>query len=277
LTIYSFQRDFGIIAKPIINQATGAVITPSNAADISGNIIALLNAGGFFGAIIPSFTTKYIGRRHTLVIAGLFFMIGGILQTAAQNLGMIYAGRIVAGFGLGMISQTSIIFVAECSPKHLRGILMSAFELFLVTGGMLAYWTTYGCSVNLAPTKAQWQVPLSLQVVLAVMVMASALMCQESPRWLAKQGKWEESAKALASLRGAKQDDNEILEEMAEIKAQIDEEIAATKGRSFKEMGQPKNLQRLFWGLGLVFWFIWGGHNAILYCEFCSTGYTAPY
>jgi MFS family permease len=65
---------------------------------------------------------------------------------------MIYVGRAIAGFGVGMISNTAPVFVAECSPKQLRGIMMAAFETFLVSGGMIAYWTVYGCSLHMHPT-----------------------------------------------------------------------------------------------------------------------------
>lgn len=125
---------------------------------------------------------------------------------------------------------------------------MSLFELFLVSGGMLAYWTTYGCSVNLSPTSsAQWRTPLSLQIVLATLVIISALLVPESPRWLAKQDRYDEATKNLSYLRGADPDSAEIVDEMAEIRAQISEELALTQGRTIRELFVPQNLVRLLW------------------------------
>lgn len=177
---------------------------------------------------------------------------------------MIYGGRVLAGFGVGVVSTTAPIFVAECSPKKLRGVMMGAFEMFLVSGGMLAYWSVYGCSLHLRPTSKQWRTPLSLQIILAVFVMAGSLITCESPRWLAKQGRWDEATKALCNMRGASEGDVEIVEELAEMKAQIDEEIALTNGRRVREMLKVRNLQRLLWGVSVAFFTMWCGHNAIL-------------
>lgn len=75
-----------------------------------------------------------------MTIAACFLLLGGILQTAAQPpaLAMVYGGRIISGFGVGMVSNLTPVYVAETAPKELRGLLMSLFEMFLVSGGLLA-------------------------------------------------------------------------------------------------------------------------------------------
>lgn len=128
---------------------------------------------------------------------------------------------------------------------------MSLFEMFLVSGGMLAYWTTYGCSVHLAPTAAQWRTPLSLQIVLAALVILSTFLIPESPRWLAKQDRYEEAEKTLCYLRNATHDSAEVIEEMTEIRTQIQEELSATQGRTVRELLERHNLVRIMWALGV--------------------------
>jgi hypothetical protein len=115
---------------------------------------------------------------------------------------------------------------------------------------MIRYWTTYGCSVNLPATSRQWRIPLSLQIVLAAIVIAAAFMVPESPRWLAKQDRLEESRENLAYLRGAAPDSAEVMDEMAEIQAQIQEELSATNGRTVGELFQRQNFIRIMWALG---------------------------
>ncbi|EXJ93760.1 hypothetical protein A1O1_02153 [Capronia coronata CBS 617.96] len=268
-SMMSFRKDFHLAASP------------SKAAASSSNIVALLNAGAFFGAMAPSLVGRHIGRRHMLALAGFLFMIGGILQTAAQppSLSMLYGGRVIAGFGVGIISNTTPVFVAECSPKHLRGLMMAFFEMFLVSGGMLAYWTTYGCSLHVSPTKSsQWRIPLSIQIILAGIVTISCWFAPESPRWLARGDRWDDARRSLARLRNLPESDEAITVEMAEIATQIDEEIASTNGRSFKEMFMGKNFTRLCWGLGVACLAMWTGHNSILYygpTVFREIGFTA--
>lgn len=215
-----------------------------------------------------------------MTIAAAFLMLGGILQTAAQppSLSMIYAGRIISGFGVGMVSNLTPVFVAETAPKELRGFLMGLFEMFLVSGGLLAYWTTYGCSLHLQPTSKQWRVPLSIQIILAAIIILGSFFIIESPRWLAKQNRWDEAESSLCYLRGSTSEDLDIKTEIAEMHAQIEEEIAATSGRSITELFQSRNLMRLVWGCGVSFFSIWCGHNGILYygpTVFKQIGFTA--
>ncbi|KAI1408604.1 general substrate transporter [Hypoxylon sp. FL1857] len=247
-------------------------------AGVSSNVVALLNAGAFFGALLPPLTTKFIGRKSLLTLASLFFLLGGILQVASSGpaLGMIYSGRIVSGLGVGMISNVAPMFVAECAPKELRGIMMSLFELFLVSGGMLAYWATYGCSLHLPPTSTQWRTPLSLQIILAIVVLASSLMLPESPRWFARQARYDEATQSLCRLRSAAADSSEIIEEMAQIRAQIQEELIIEKGRTIREIFERRNFIRILWSLAVGIFTMWCGHNSILYYApevFAQIGY----
>lgn len=244
------------------------------------NIVALLNAGCFFGALLPPFLTRYVGRPRTMSLASTFLLIGGILQVASTGpgLGMMYGGRVIAGFGVGIISNLVPSYVAECSPKELRGLFMGFFELFLVIGGVLAYWSSYGCSLHLKPTEKQWRIPLGLQVVLAGLILIGSFFTVESPRWLAKTGRWEEATKNLAYLRGLPTEDESVNREMAEIRAQIDDEIAMTDGRTWKEFFHRSNWKRLAWGVMVPTFSIWCGHNAILYygpTVFAQIGYSS--
>ncbi|KAF4637603.1 hypothetical protein G7Y89_g476 [Cudoniella acicularis] len=207
------------------------------AADISSNFVALLNAGAFFGTAAPALFSRFIGRRLMMTVAACFMLLGGILQTAAQppTLAMIYAGRVISGFGVGMVSNLTPV------------------------------WTTYGCSLHLQSTSKQWRTPLSIQVILATIILAGSFFIVESPRWLAKENRWDEAGASLCYLRGASAGDAELKTEMAEIHAQIEEEIQATGGRSVKEIFQKRNFFRLLWGCGVAFFSIWNGQTAILY------------
>jgi hypothetical protein len=93
---------------------------------------------------------------------------------------------------------------------------------------------------------------------------------------LAKQDRWDEAANALQWLRGITPE-NELKTELAEIRAQIDEEIKATSGRSIKELLQRQNLIRVFWACGIMVLAVGTGQTAILYYAptvFKSIGFT---
>ncbi|KAL5363010.1 general substrate transporter [Aspergillus floccosus] len=243
-------------------------------------MVALLNAGCFFGALVPALCGHLFGRRHLLAISAFFLIVGGTIQTAAQppSMSWMYGGRVIAGFGVGMVSTTVPNYVAECSPKQYRGLLMGFFEMFLVTGGVLAYWTTYGASEHLAETSRQWRVPLSLQIIVSCLILIGSFVIVESPRWLAKKDRWEEAERSLCYLRGATPQDEDIVAELADIKAQLVRERAATEGREIAELLQKGNLRRLVCGVGVALFSIWTGHNGILYygpTVFRQIGYTS--
>lgn len=73
----------------------------------SSEIVSILSAGTFFGALTAAPTADLIGRRLGLIASTAVFTLGVILQTAATAIPMFVAGRFFAGFGVGMISATS--------------------------------------------------------------------------------------------------------------------------------------------------------------------------
>ena len=110
----------------------------------------------------------------------------------------------------------------------------------------------YGCQLHLLPTSAQWRIPLSLQLPLAAIIVVGGYSCYESPRWLARKGRLEEMRATLRKLRGTSSDDPALTEEIAEVLAQVHEEIEATSGSMFRELFIKGNRQRLAWGLSLA-------------------------
>lgn len=107
----------GILAMPFwLKQfSTGAVDAmghPAITAKQSSEIVSLLSAGTFFGALTAAPTGDFFGRRVGLMICLLVFTVGVILQTAATEIPLFVAGRFVAGYGVGMISA----LVSRSSP-----------------------------------------------------------------------------------------------------------------------------------------------------------------
>ena len=72
-------------------------------------ITSILSAGTFFGALIAGDLADWFGRRTTIILGCIIFIVGVILQTASTALGLLVAGRLIAGFGVGFVS--AIIFI----------------------------------------------------------------------------------------------------------------------------------------------------------------------
>lgn len=61
--------------------------------------VSVLFLAGIIGAFLGSFTSKRWGRRPTMMLGGLFFLIGAILMAPAVHVAMLIIGRVAMGLG----------------------------------------------------------------------------------------------------------------------------------------------------------------------------------
>lgn len=211
------------------------------AANLSANIVSTLQAGCFAGALIASPCADKLGRRPSLMIAAVVALVGAMMQTGADgHLAALYVGRFVTGLGVGAASMVTPLYVSENAPRAIRGGLTGIYQLFIVFGVMLAFWINYGSLLHLSG-KAQYIVPLSMQGLPAVLLFIFISLCNESPRFLAKQDRWEEAKSTLARVRALPESHAYVNEEFLEICAVIEKERLLIGGASFW------NLQREMW------------------------------
>lgn len=83
-----------------------------------------------------------------------------------RSLGAVYAGRFVAGLGVGQTVVVGPIYLAEISPAPIRGLCTCVFTGFVYLGIVLAYFTNYGCELHLGNTHNRWVSEASPTVVL---------------------------------------------------------------------------------------------------------------
>lgn len=101
-------------ASPTLSYSISLTIT-------SGAVVALFTAGAFFGAGGASPTADLLGRRWTMVIGSIVFLLGGGLQTGAPEISYLMAGRFFAGFGVGFLTMIIPIYQAEIAHPSIRG------------------------------------------------------------------------------------------------------------------------------------------------------------
>lgn len=148
------------------------------------------------------------------------------------------------------------LYVAENAPRAIRGGLTGVYQLFIVFGIFLAYWINYGCIQHITGT-ARYMIPLAIQALPPLLLMGSMSLCNESPRHLAKQDKWEEARKVLSSIRALPPDHPYVANEFNDIKASIEEENAILNGASWKSLQKemwliPANRKRVLISIGLM-------------------------
>jgi sugar porter (SP) family MFS transporter len=262
LALSSFKKDFGL-------PTTKGGFADAKNAKVASNTVSLLTAGCFFGAIAAAFLNDRYGRRFSLMGFACIFLIGAAVQTAATHeIGQIYAGRVIAGLGIGGMSSITPVFVAENCPPAVRGRITGLFQEFLVIGFTFAYWLNYGVALHIKPSTKQWRIPVAIQLIPGGFLLIGLFFLKESPRWLMKQGRYEEATASLSYMRQEDPQHPDIVKEIAEIRAAIDEELAMTEGVQWKECIAPGNRYRFLSGFLIMFWQQFSGTNSI--------GYYAP-
>lgn len=128
LALSSFKDDFGL-------PTDSSGFSSSKNAEISSNVVSLLTAGCFFGAIAAAFLNERFGRRYSLMGFSVVFLVGAAVQTGSlHSIGTIYAGRVIAGLGIGGMSAITPVYVSENCPPNVRGKITGLFQEFLVLG-----------------------------------------------------------------------------------------------------------------------------------------------
>ena len=231
-----------IVMDPFVKDYNLGDITTPASANLAANIVSTLQAGCFLGALLASPLTDRFGRKWCLIGVSLVITIGVIMQAASSgNLGPLYAGRFIAGMGVGAASTINPIYVSENAPRAIRGLLTGLYQLFIVTGGMIAFWINYAANLHWPGRKLMYIFPLAIQALPAVLLCLCMLLCQESPRWLARQDRWEECKSILSRTRNLPPDHPYLVEEFQEIVDQLEHERELIGDATFW------NLQREMW------------------------------
>lgn len=124
----------GVLAMPFfINQYTNLPYpdpsSPTYDADKKAFVIpasnqslltSILSLGTFLGALIAGDCADFTGRRTTIIIGCFVFIVGGILETASTGLGVMVAGRVICGLGVGFISAIVILYMSVSKPYPLH-------------------------------------------------------------------------------------------------------------------------------------------------------------
>ena len=201
---------------------------PDVTASQSSEIVSLLSAGTFFGALTAGPTGEFFGRRYGLMVSVIVFTLGVILQTAATAIPMFVAGRFFAGYGVGMLSALIPLYQSETAPKWIRGTIVGAYQLAITIGLLIAAIVDHS-TANRQDT-GSYRIPIAVQFAWGLILFFGMLLLPETPRMYLKRGKPERAAKSLSTLRRLDIDHPALVEELGEIQANHEYEMALGSG-----------------------------------------------
>jgi sugar porter (SP) family MFS transporter len=160
---------------------------------------------GAFGSGV--FTDKY-GRKKILIIVALFFALSCAATALARTSFGFISARLFGGLAVGAASVLSPMYVAEVSPARNRGTLVAIYQLTIVLGILISYTINYW----LHDVDNNWRWMFATGIVPSLLFFVGLFFIPESPRWLYKAGRKEESLKVLTRIGGTELAATEIVE-----------------------------------------------------------------
>ncbi|CAO3588128.1 unnamed protein product [Absidia cylindrospora] len=230
---------------------------------LQGGINGALSAGCFVGALLSGWPADRFSRKYTLIGASALFIVGSLLQSAANGVPMLCAGRVINGLSVGVTSMVIPLYQSEVSPKEIRGRLVAIQQWSITWGIFLAFWIQTGCA-HIEGTGA-FRAPWAIQAIPAIILCAGMWAFPKSPRWLADKGRMDEAIKVLADIHGDGDPNHpRVLVEVEEIQAVIkfDREQASHR---YTDLFKPGIAYRVFLGVCLQIWQQLTGMNIIMF------------
>ncbi|KAI0086841.1 general substrate transporter [Irpex rosettiformis] len=178
-----------------------------------GLIVSLLSIGTLIGALLGARVADWLGRRWAMTAECVIFIVGVIVQIAAEHSWPQFAvGRLIGGLGIGALSAAVPMYQAETAPPQIRGALTTTYQLFITLGILIAYCFSIG--TRSISGSGSWRVVIGLGILWPLILGFGILTMPESPRWLTVKGRYDEARISLAKSRGIPMhevDDNKFI------------------------------------------------------------------
>ncbi|CAL1398277.1 unnamed protein product [Linum trigynum] len=215
---------------------------------VSGSMLVV---GGLVGSLVGGKITEQIGRKRTILVLDVLFIVGWLTIASAKGALQLDLGMLWIGIAAPINLYLSPIYVAEITPSNLRGAAVSVTQLIMFCS--IAFAFTVGSLIS-------WRaLALIGATTCLVQLLFTIFIIPESPRWLAKMGKEKEFEAALLQLRGGNAD---ISWEVDEIKEYTKTIHSISKNSSILDMFQKQYAIPLIVGNGLLMFQQFSGVNA---------------
>ncbi|KAK6917455.1 Major facilitator, sugar transporter-like, partial [Dillenia turbinata] len=166
-----------------------------------------LYLAALLASIVASTVTRIFGRRLSMLLGGILFCIGAMINGFAEAVWMLILGRILLGFAIGFAGQSVPLYLSEMAPYKYRGALNIGLQLSITIGILVANVLNY----FFVKIKGGWGWRLSLggAVVPALIFATGALVLTETPNSMIERGQHERAKEKLVRIRGVANVDEE--------------------------------------------------------------------
>jgi SP family arabinose:H+ symporter-like MFS transporter len=237
----------------VISGAEQAIQKLWNLTDwMHGTAIAMALYGTAFGAALGNIPANKIGRRKTLIWIGVLFFVTSVGAAVSSNVNMFMFFRFVSGLSIGASSVVAPVYISEIAPPKYRGRMVISFQLNVVAGILVAYFSNYLLAGVGGANDWRWM--LGIVAIPSVVFSLLMLVTPETPRWLVLFRKDDVAAKKVLELTG--EDADQVI---ADIKASV------INGTHTESLFNKKFLRPLLLAFLIAFFNQMSGINAIIY------------
>lgn len=226
--------------------------------------------GSIIGVAVAGMLSDKLGRKVTMLISALMFSISAIGCAVCGDFSQLVVFRIIGGFGIGVVSIVSPIYISEIAVPEKRGTLVSLYQLAITIGFLLAYLVNYlilkGAALDASDpalgsrmmNNEYWRGMLGSETIPDLIFLFVIFFIPESPRWLIVRGRDAQALTVLGRIYG----------EPAEAKAQMEatrQSIAGERKSEWKELLEPGIFKAVLIGSAIAILGQFMGVNAVLY------------
>jgi len=175
-----------------------------------GFTVGSLLIGCFIGAFFAGRLADLVGRRNTMMLAALLFLIGALVQGFADSQIIFVIARIAGGMAVGAASVLSPAYISEVAPAGIRGRLTTVQQIMIITGLTAAFVVNWFLAREAGQSTAEywlgieaWRWMYLMQALPAAIFLIALFFIPESPRFLVSKGRDEQATNVLTSLFGS--------------------------------------------------------------------------
>ncbi len=186
-------------------------------------IMSMALWGTVLGAIFGNWPTDHLGRRMTLLLIGVLYLVSAIGSAVATDPWVFALFRLIGGIGVGVSSVAAPIYISEIAPPRHRGVLVAMYQFNIVFGILMAFVSNYVIG-SMIEGDIAWRWMLGIEAVPALIYTLMITRVPRSPRWLIlKRNDVKEASRVLRMI----DPDVDVDAEIATMRAAENEERSA--------------------------------------------------
>ncbi|EEQ91354.1 hypothetical protein RJZ56_007008 [Blastomyces dermatitidis] len=217
----------------------------------AGLIVGLLSIGTLMGALGAAPIADRVGRKWSMSGWCLILSVGIIVQLTSESPKwyQVVIGRWIAGLGVGALSLLVPLYQGESAPRHIRGAMISCYQLFITLGIFVANCINFGTESR--NDSGSWRITIGITFIWILILGIGISFFPDSPRYDYRTGKVDRAKKSMMRFYGIPHNHQQLHLELEEIREKYEEEMAAKDQPWYEMFYAPRMRYRILLGVAL--------------------------